>query len=431
MTQLGHYSLVLGIPWLQKHNASIRFSTNSIKFNSPHCAKHCTSSIIPVTANCISLEELRIQLIGSVAFTRLTKKKDVQIFALSLFEINIALAAKTTKDQWKERIPQEYHEFIDMFDSKLANSLPPRRQYDHKIKLKEGTEPPFGPLYGMSREELIVLKEYVEDNLEKGWIRASSSPAGFRVLFVKKADGSLRLCVDYRGLNAITIKNRYPLPLLRETLDRLSKAKWDTKLDFRQGYNQIRMAEGEEWKTAFRTGYGHLEYTVMHFGMTNAPATFQHFVHDWLKEYLDLFCTAYLDDILIYSDTLEEHRIHVKKVFTTLRHHNVLLKPKNCEFHTRTTTYLGLIISPECISMDSAKVKAGQEWNTPRNAKDIEVFFGLRQLLSPFYHRLLSLRQPINPTDTQGPYIYLVTRGPTGLRLTQKSVHYGPNPYAL
>jgi hypothetical protein len=138
-----------------------------------------------------------------------------------------------------------------MFDEEFSKRLPPRRPYDHTIPLKENKEPPFGALYGMTQEELRALKEYIEENLTKGFIQASSSPAGAPVLFVKKADGSLRLCVDYRGLNEITIKNQYPLPLICETLDRLAKAKWYTKLDLRWGYNQIRMAKGEEWKTVF------------------------------------------------------------------------------------------------------------------------------------------------------------------------------------
>lgn len=134
--------------------------------------------------------------------------------------------------------------------------------------------------------------------------------------------------MDYRGLNELTVKNRYPLLLIRETLNRLSKTKWYNKLDFRQGYNQIRMAEGEEWKTAFRTRYEHFEYTVMPFGLTNAPATFQHFINDCLQEHLDQFGTAYLDDIQVYIDTLEEHEQHVEKVLEALQRNGILLKPE-------------------------------------------------------------------------------------------------------
>lgn len=136
--------------------------------------------------------------------------------------------------------------------------------------------PPFKNIYGLALNELEVLKDYVEENLRKGFIRHSKSPAGAPVMFVKKKDGSLRLCVDYRGLNAITVKNRYPLPLPNEIRDRIQGAKYFTKLDLRSGYNLVRIAEGDEWKTAFRTRYGPFKYTVMPFGLTNAPAVFQH-----------------------------------------------------------------------------------------------------------------------------------------------------------
>jgi hypothetical protein len=248
-----------------------------------------------------------------------------------------------------------------MFDEELAKNFPLRRSYDHTIPLKDNKEPPFGALYGMTQKELKALKEYIEENLTKGFIQASSSPAGAPVLFVKKSDGSLRLCVDYCGLNEITIKNRYPLPLIRETLNRLAKAKWYTKLDLRWGYIQIRMAKGKEWKTAFGTRYGLFEYNVMPFGLTNAPATFQHFINDTLREYLDVFCTAYLEDILIYSDTLGEHKVYLCQVLETLQKAGILLRPEKCEWFTQKTTYIGLIVSSESISMDPKKTSAVKE----------------------------------------------------------------------
>jgi hypothetical protein len=191
-----------------------------------------------------------------------------------------------------------------VFDKVVADRLPSHRPYDHKVPLKEGFEPPFGPLYSLSRPELEALKAFLEENLEKGVIRQWSSPAGAPILFVKKGDGSLRLLADYRGLNEGTIKNRYPLPLVRETLMRLSKATDFTKLDVRGAYNLIRMAKGEKGKTAFRTRYGLFESRVMPFGLTNAPADFQRFINDVLNPFLNRCATAYLDDILIYSDNL-------------------------------------------------------------------------------------------------------------------------------
>src|SRR5258706_8455070 len=145
-------------------------------------------------------------------------------------------------------------------------------------------------------------------------MRASSSTVAAPILFVRKKDGTLRLCVDYRGLNAVTVKDRYPLPLISEALDRLKSAQWYTSLDIKEGYHHIRIAEGDEWKTAFRTRYGLFEYTVMPFGLTNAPATFQHWINEILYEVQDVSCIVYLDDILIYSDNLDQHRKDVRKI---------------------------------------------------------------------------------------------------------------------
>ena len=152
-------------------------------------------------------------------------------------------------------------------------------------------------------------------------------------MFIKKPSRGLRFCVDYRGLNAITKKNRYPIPLIQETLQRLSKAKWFTKLDVIAAFNNLRIKEGHEWLTAFRTRYGLFEYNVMPFGMCNAPSSFQEYMNDTLREFLDSFVTAYIDDILIYSETLEEHRKHIRKVLAKLAEAGLHLDINKCEFH--------------------------------------------------------------------------------------------------
>ncbi len=168
-----------------------------------------------------------------------------------------------------------------------AKALPKHQSWDHEVELEPGKAPTFGPIYALSEKELGVLREYIDENLKKGFIRESKSPAGYPILFAPKKDGKLRLCVDYRKLNDITIKNRYPLPNISELQDRLSRAKIFTKLDLRGAYNLIRMKEGEEWKTAFRTRYGHYEYLVMPFGLTNAPATCQALVNNVVRAQLD------------------------------------------------------------------------------------------------------------------------------------------------
>jgi len=212
---------------------------------------------------------------------------------------------------FKDKVPECYHDFADVFSEGVARKLPPHRSYDHTIEVEEGKQPPHGPIYAMSGVELAALKDYIEDNLKKGFIRPSNSPAGAPVLFAKKKDGSLRLCVDFRGLNKITRKNRYPLPLIGDLLDRLSTAKVFTKIDLRVGFHNVRIAEGHEWKTAFRTRYGSFEYLVMPMGLTNAPATFQTFMNDIFADCADDFVIVYLDDILIFSKDPREHQKHV------------------------------------------------------------------------------------------------------------------------
>jgi transposase InsO family protein len=323
-------------------------------------------------------------------------RKDMKIFALSLYQINRRLEdLEIEEGGLASLVPKEFHEFLPLFEEAKANKLPPHRPYDHTIPLKEGFEPPFGPLYSLSRPELEAVKVWLEENLEKGFIRASSSPAGAPILFVKKGDGTLRLCVDYRGLNDGTIKNRYPLPLIHETLMQLSKAKYFTKLDVRSAYNLIRIAPGEEWKTAFRTRYGLFETLVMPFGLTNAPASFQHFINDALRPFLDRFATAYLDDILIYSETLEEHKDHVRQILQRLTEHGLHLKPEKCEFFKDEVKYLGLIIGREGIKMDPGKMKTVRDWPTPENLHDVRSFLGFANFYRRFIRAYSAIVRPL------------------------------------
>ena len=209
----------------------------------------------------------------------------------------------------------------------------------------------------MFREELAVLKKYLEENLEKGFIKPSTSPASSPVLFVKKPSGGLRFCVDYRALNEITIKNRYPIPRINETLTLIGKSMFFTKLDVISAFHRMRIAPGHEYLTAFRTRYGLFEYNVMPFGLANAPSSFQNFTNDTLGAYLDEFCTAYNDDILIFSKTMKEHQEHVRKVLIRLKKSGLQIDIGKCEFHKTSVKFLGLIISTQGIKMDPAKLQ--------------------------------------------------------------------------
>jgi hypothetical protein len=259
-------------------------------------------------------------------------------------------------------VPLEYHDFVSVFSKKEASKLPEHRPYDHRIPLEEGTSLPYGPIYSLSPVELDTLRKYIEENLSRGFIRHSKSPCGTPILFVKKANGSLRLCVDYRGLNKISVKNCYLFLLISELLDRLSGTKYFMKLDMCNGYYLLRMAKGEEWKTAFHCRYGLFEYQVMPFGLCNAPGTFQHLMNNTFSYFLDQFLAAYLNDLLIYSNLLEEHKIHVRLVLERLRFARLYVKPEKCMFHVTEVPFLGYLISKNGVRMDPEKVAAVVDW---------------------------------------------------------------------
>ena len=333
-----------------------------------------------------------------ISLTKRLEKGDMVslVFLNQILGEQVSITEAVTQEELPlTQIPECYRDLSDMFSKKEAETLPPHRgASDHHIPLEEGAKPVFGPIYNLSELELKVLKEYIERNLKKKWIRPSTSPFGSPVLFVKKPDGSLRLCVDYRALNRMTIKNRYPLPLISEIMDRIKGATRFTRLDVLDAFNRIRIAEGEEWKTAFRTRYGHFEYLVMPFGLCNAPASFQSYINDALREYLDDFCIAYMDDVLVYSSgTLEEHIEHVRKVLVRLKERGLFVKPEKCEFHVTETKFLGFIISPDGVRMDPERIQTIVEWPAPKSVHDLRVFLGFANFYRRFieaYSRIVS-----------------------------------------
>ena len=300
-----------------------------------------------------------------------------------------------SKEKAIQSIPRKYAAFADVFSKEKADILPQHRKYDCSIDIKDGKQPPFGPIYNLTQPELKALREYIDENLAKGFIRNSRSPAGAPILFVKKKDGSLRLCVDYRGLNALTIKNRYPLPLISQLLDQLSQAKIFTKIDLRGAYNLVRVKAGDEWKTAFRTRYGHFEYTVMPFGLTNAPAVFQHMMNDIFREQLDHYVVIYLDDLLIYSKNQEEHDSHVTKVLEKLREVGLYAKLEKCEFDKTSVEFLGYVVTPQGIRMDQSKVDSLLSWKPPSTVREVQCFLGFANFYRIFIKNFSSLVSPL------------------------------------
>ena len=293
------------------------------------------------------------------------------------------------------QLPACYHELQSVFSKVESERLPTHRPYDISIKLSEGSEPKWGPIYNLSVDEMSVLKGYIEDNLAKGFIQPSSSPCSSPVLFVTKKDGTLRLCVDYRSLNEITEKDRYPLPLIDSLLDRLRGAKIFTALDLRGAYNLVRVKAGDEWKTAFRSRYGHFEYLVMPFGLTNAPAVFQRLMDDLLRQYLDVFVVVYLDDILIYSEDLATHQQHVRKVLQVLLDNDLYCKFSKCEFHVDHVEFLGYVVSPNGIEMNTKKIQSILEWEPPTSVTGVLSFVGFANFYRRFIRNFSKVVQPL------------------------------------
>lgn len=294
------------------------------------------------------------------------------------------------------RIPPKYHPWASVFSPVDVEQLPPHRPYDIEIELEDGKSPPFGSMYRLSPEERTALTDYIESNMRKGFIRRSTSSAAAPILFVRKKTGGLRLCVDYRGLNAITKKNRYPLPLIDDLLDRVQGCKHFTVIDLKNAFNLVRIKEGDEWKTAFRTPMGLYEYLVMPMGLTNAPATFQAFIQDTLRDYLDVFCVVYLDDILVFSRSQDDHDAHVKKVLDRLRDAHLFANAEKCEFDKSQVSYLGYLLGADGIRMDPKKLDTVASWPEPTSVKDIQSFLGFTNFYRRFVDNYARIVVPLN-----------------------------------
>jgi len=284
-------------------------------------------------------------------------------------------------------VPESLHDFEDIFSKESLDSLPDRRKWDHAIELERDPETGFHKVYPMTLEEQEELDAFLEEALSTSHIRPSRSPIGALVFFVKKKDGKLRFVQDYHALNVITHKNWYLLPLIDNLIHRLKGARYFTKLDVRWGYNNVRIKEGDEWKAAFRTNRGLFKPLVMYFGLTNSPATFQTMMNEIFHDLiLQGVVIVYLDDILIFMDTLEEHRRISQIVMERLREHKLYLRHDKCEFEKTRIEYLGVIISHNCVEMDPVKIAGVTEWPVPTSKKEVQSFVGFTN----FYRRFIS-----------------------------------------
>ncbi|MBW0527608.1 hypothetical protein O181_067323 [Austropuccinia psidii MF-1] len=281
-------------------------------------------------------------------------------------------------------VPSVYNQYLYVFSKVKAERLPPHGSCDHHIKL-EGSLPPAGVIYSLSNQESDTLRAYISENVAKGFICPSSSSTGAPVVFVKKKDCGLHLCVDYHKPNAVTRKNKYPVPPMNQLLNVLNGSSIFSKIDFHCAYNLLKIKEGDENLTAFRAKYGSFEYLVMPFGLTNAPASFQNLVNNIFQDLLDVYVVFYLDDIMVFSKSEEEHFTHVSTVLSRLRANDLFAKASKCLFHVSSVEYLGDVVSSEGLKMAQAKVQKILNCPPPRNLKALQSFLGF----SNFYCRFI------------------------------------------
>jgi hypothetical protein len=338
------------------------------------------TSVKDCTTTCLKLQPKKLKGL-------LRKNGIAQIVQLSL--MTDPASATTTPEQVQHLVVENANLF------KLPTDMPPQRALDHHTPLVPGVQPVNVKPYIYSPTQKDEIERQVKEMLSNGVIQPSTSPFSSPVLLVKKKDGSWRFCIDYRQLNSITVKNKYPLPIVDELLDELKGACWFSKLDMRSGYHQIRVVPEDIHKTTFKTHHGHWEFKVMPFGLTNAPTTFQENMNTIFAPLLRKFVLVFVDDILIYSPSLETHLSHLQDVFNILREHNFLLKMSKCSFAQQSLEYLGHVISAAGVATDPAKITAIQEWPTPTDLKQLRGFLGLSGYYRKFIRHYGLLSRPL------------------------------------
>ncbi|KAL0551618.1 hypothetical protein IC582_010707 [Cucumis melo] len=382
------FDVILGMDWLAANHASIDCSRKEVTFNPPSLAsfkfKGGGSKSLPQVISAIRASKLLSQgtwgILASVVDTR---------------EADVSLSSEPVVRDYPDVFPEE------------LPGLPPHREVEFAIELEPGTVPISRTPYRMAPAELKELKVQLQELLDKGFIRPSVSPWGAPVLFVKKKDGSMRLCIDYRELNKVTVKNRYPLPRIDDLFDQLQGATVFSKIDLRSGYHQLRIKDEDVPKTAFRSRYGHYEFIVMSFGLTNAPAVFMDLMNRVFREFLDTFVIVFIDDILIYSKTEAEHEEHLRMVLQTLRDNKLYAKFSKCKFWLKQVSFLGHVVSKAGVSVDPAKIEAVTGWTRPSTVSEVRSFLGLAGYYRRFVENFSRIATPLTQLTRKGaPFVW-------------------------
>ncbi|GJX20975.1 putative reverse transcriptase domain-containing protein [Tanacetum coccineum] len=381
--ELGSFDAIIGMDWLAKYQAVIV----------------CAEKIVRIPWG---NETLIIHGDGSnqgnVTRLNIISCTKTQKYMQKGFPIFLAhVTAKEVEDKSEKKRLEDVpivRDFPEVFPEDLPG-LPPTRQVEFQIDLVPGAAPVARAPYRLAPSEMKELSEQLKELSDKGFIRPSSSPWGAPVLFVKKKDGSFRMCIDYRELNKLTVKNRYPLPRIDDLFDQLQGSSVYSKIDLRSGYHQLRVREEDIPKTAFRTRYGHYEFQVMPFGLTNAPAVFMDLMNRVCKPYLDKFVIVFIDDILIYSKNKQEHEEHLKLILELLKKEELYAKFSKCEFWIPKVQFLGHVIDSEGIHVDPAKIESIKDWTSPKSPTEIRQFLGLAGYYRRFIEGFSKIAKPM------------------------------------
>ncbi|KAJ8766927.1 hypothetical protein K2173_011745 [Erythroxylum novogranatense] len=369
--KMGGLDVILGMDTLEKYHANLDYKQKTVKFELEDGSK-----VVFMGDRKVSPCNIPSPIGKDILVIRTAKR-----MMSKGCEAYLAYVLDTKADRGRLEDILVVREFPDVFPEELPG-LPSPREIEFPVELLPGTAPISILPYRMAPTELKELKEQLEDFLEKGYIRPSSSPWGAPVLFVKKKDGSLRMCVDYRKLNHATIKNRYPLPRIDDLFDQLQEARVFSKIDLRSGYHQLRIKETDVSKTAFRTRYGHFKFLVMPFGV--------------FKSFLDRFIIVFIDDLLVYSKSDEEHENHLRVALETLRKNELYVKFDKCEFWLREVIFLGHVISKRGVHVDPRKIEAIVKWEALKNVAEVRSFLGLAGSYRRFVEGFSMIAAPLS-----------------------------------
>ena len=382
---LGRTEVILGMPWLAAHNPEINWKTGEVKIT--RCPPLCGKKVEIARGRGKRIQRNKLKR---------TDKRDKDDWEWSMKD-KFNDEEVLDMEKVEKMVPRWFHRWLKTFGKIASKRMPVQKPWDHAINLKEDFVPKKGRAYLLSRNEKEKVREFVEEQLRKGYIHLLKLPQTSPVFFIGKKNGKKRMVQDYRYLNKGTIKDNYPLPLISDLIDTMGTKKVFTKMDLRWGYNNVRIKEEDEWKIVFTTHLGVYEPVVMYFGLTNSPATFQAMMNDTLRNLIDKRDIAmFIDDVIVGTETEEGHDEIVEEVLKWMEDHDLYLKPEKCVWKVKEVGFLGLVIGKDGIKMEEEKVKEVLDWLRPKYVKDIQKFLGLANYYRRFVKNFAIIAKPLH-----------------------------------